>query len=224
VAISVRCLGIKQCAYQLKIDRDDINWDAKQYSNRAEGQAFTPYPPGTILASDYINGRVSAKNEVKYYYFPVDYKRMRDAAILLHKTQIFGSGENGDSKLLVNIISGVEDSTTGSDQYQSWDYPSDLFRQAESSSGPGKAEIVEVCQEKLAEKCEGAQGCALLVGVVGKSDTLASYRLKGFYGSNKLYLDTPRRVNSTRERTERNQFDYYWFVISESAVAEGADF
>ena len=65
------------------------------------------------MASDYINGRIGTKNEVKYYYFPIDYKRMRDAMILLHKTQIFGSGENGDSKLLVNIISGVEDSTTG---------------------------------------------------------------------------------------------------------------
>lgn len=117
----------------------------KQYSNRPDGQAFEPKPPTTILPSDYINGRLGTKNEVKYYYFPIDYKRMNEAMILLNKTQIFGTGANGDTKLLVNIISGVEDSTAGTDLYQSWDYPTDTLRQAESSSGAGKPEIVEVC-------------------------------------------------------------------------------
>ena len=149
---------------------------------------------------------------------------MKDAAILLNKTQIYGTGANGDTKLLVNIIGGVEDTAAGTDEYPSWDYPTDQLRQAESSSGPGRAEVVEVCQEKLAAKCQGTQGCALLIGVVGKSDTLASYRLKGFYGRNKLYLDTPRTVSSTRQRSQGEYFDYYWFVISESAVTSGADF
>lgn len=93
-----------------------------------------------------------------------------------------------------------------------------------SSTGAGKAEVVEVCKEKLVESCEGGTGCALLVGVVGMEDKLASYRLKGFYGRNKLYLDEPRRVNSSRTRSEGDYFDYYWFVISEAAVTDGAPF
>jgi|MDSY01.1.fsa_nt_gb hypothetical protein len=79
-------------------------------------------------------------------------------------------------------------------------------------------EIVEACNQKLRETCEDAKGCGLLVGVVGQSDTLASYRLKGFYGRNKLYLDKPIRINSTRERSEGEQFDYYWFVINDAAI------
>lgn len=117
MAISVRCLGIKQCAYQLKIDREDVDLSKKAYSNRPDGQAFVPKPPNTIVASDYISGRIGTKNEVKYYYFPIDYERMKDAAILLNKTQIYGTGANGDTKVLVNIIGGVEDAAAGTDVY-----------------------------------------------------------------------------------------------------------
>ena len=81
--------------------------------------------------------------------------------------------------------------------------------------------MFEVCEEKLRQQCEGATGCALLVGVVGQSNTLASYRLKGFYGRNKLYLDTPRRVSSTRTG---GHFDYYWFVINDAALDSSATF
>lgn len=58
-----------------------------------------------------------------------------------------------------------------------------------SASGADVPEVVEVCNKVLTQQCQGAKGCGLLVGVVGQSDTLASYRLKGFYGRNKLYLD-----------------------------------
>lgn len=58
----------------------------------------------------------------------------------------------------------------------------------------------------------------MLVGVVGQSDTLASYRLKGFYGRNKLYLDKPIFINTTQHSTTEDHFDYYWFVINDAAV------
>jgi hypothetical protein len=60
--------------------------------------------------------------------------------------------------------------------------------------------------------------------VVGQSDSLASYRLKGFYGRNKLYLDAPKLINSTQVRSEGDDFDYYWFVINDAAITSGADF
>jgi len=37
-------------------------------------------------------------------------------------------------------------------------------------------------------------------------------------------VDTPRRINSTRQRSEGDYFDYYWFVINDAAVTSGVDF
>lgn len=85
VAISVRCLGFKQCAYQLKIDQEDVDTSVKLYANRGSGDSFTPHPPGTILASDYVNGKIESQNQVKYYYFPIDYELMTEGMVLLHK-------------------------------------------------------------------------------------------------------------------------------------------
>ena len=65
----------------------------KQYATASTSSSKQIYkPPGTILASDYMNGRIDTLNEVKYYYFPVDYKVMTEAVILLNKTQIYGTG------------------------------------------------------------------------------------------------------------------------------------
>jgi hypothetical protein len=143
--------------------------------------------------------------------------------IVLNKTQIFGTGDNGDTKLIANIIRDTESQTGG--QYDTWDYPTEESRAEETRQGAGKPEVLEVCEEALKAKCEGADGCGLLVGVVGQSsDRLASYRLKGFYGRNKLDVDTPRSVSSTRTRSAGDYFDYYWFVINEAALAPDADF
>lgn len=143
---------------------------------------------------------------------------MTEGMILLHKPQIYGTGENGDTKLYVNIIRDTEDDGEGKDHYSSWDYPTESNRGVWSSSGSGTPEVVEACFSELRTKCEGAEGCGLLVGVVGQSDTLASYRLKGFYGRNKLYLDTPIWINETQQRAEGVDFDYYWFVINDAAI------
>ena len=50
---------------------------------------------------------------------------------------------------------------------------------------------------------------------------MASYRLKGFYGGNKLYVDKPRRITTA---TEGAHFEYYWFVINDAALTPGSDF
>jgi hypothetical protein len=83
----------------------------------------------------------------------------------------------------------------GAAKYENWVYPTDESRGVVSSSGPDKPEVIEVCREKLEETCKDKVGCALLVGVVGQADKLASYRLKGFYGENKLNIDDPRNIS-----------------------------
>jgi hypothetical protein len=149
---------------------------------------------------------------------------MHEGMVLLHKPQIYGTGENGDTKLYVNIIRDTEDDGEGKDHYTSWDYPTEASKGVWSSSGSGMPEIVEACNQELVKKCDGSKGCGLLVGVVGQSNRLASYRLKGFYGFNKLYLDKAIRRNTTEERPEGVDFDYYWFVINDAAIYESDAF
>lgn len=145
--------------------------------------------------------------------------------VLLYKTQIFGSGQNGDTKLIANIIKETENDVDGQSSYTNWNYPT--LESAEVTSGTNSAdtpEIVEVCKDTIQKKCSDAKGCGMLLGVVGQSNTLASYRLKGFYGTNKLYLDAPIGINSTKDRSNGDLFDYYWFVINDAALADNSNF
>jgi hypothetical protein len=80
----------------------------KQYS--AAATTFTYQPPGPILQKDFTNGYVS-KGQIKYYFFPVDFKLMGESLILVNKTQIYGTGENGDVKVFMNIESNILDSS-----------------------------------------------------------------------------------------------------------------
>ena len=59
-------------------------------------------PPGPILEKEYVNGFVT-KDHAKYYYFPIDYQTMGESMVLLNKTNVFGTGQNGDVKMLMNI-------------------------------------------------------------------------------------------------------------------------
>jgi len=68
------------------------------------------------------------------------------------------------------------------------------------------------------ERCNPQQvaGCAYIVGVVGTSAELSSYRLKGFYGTNKLKIGVPV-VNSTESSEYNGSFyDYFWFSINDT--------
>ena len=102
-------------------------------------------PPGPILRDQYTNGRVS-KDEIKYYYFPINYKDMGESMILLNKTQT-STGKNGDSKLLVNIQADVGNPTN---DYTKWTYPTDRRRGSESMTGKAAwPEIIEPCKEEM---------------------------------------------------------------------------
>ena len=108
--------------------------------------------------------------------------------VLLNKTQIYGTRKNGDSKMLMNIQAGITDPKNG---YKTWAYPTDRRRGSESTTGQNTwPEIIEPCQEEMGLQCGDAEGCTLVVGVVGlTTNKFSSYRLKGFYGTNKLKLD-----------------------------------
>lgn len=70
---------------------------------------WDPKPPALIMSTDFLNGRISTVDEVKYYFFPIEYPMMEEALILLTKPQIFGTGENGDVKVVANILPNVDD-------------------------------------------------------------------------------------------------------------------
>jgi len=60
-----------------------------------------------------------------------------------------------------------------------------------------------------------------VVGVGGlTAGKESSYRLRGFYGLNKLKLDTPRQETAFVSGSD-DRYDYYWFVITD-AVADPA--
>ena len=85
ISIGVTCKGARSgsyCAYKLKIEQDGLD-NTRVLPSKA-GLEFTPHPPGPILASQYTSG-VVLPGEIKYYYFPVDYKKMGESLILLHK-------------------------------------------------------------------------------------------------------------------------------------------
>jgi hypothetical protein len=78
--------------------------------------------------------------------------------------------------------------------------------------------------------CKDARGCAILAGVVGSgidtANPLAEYRIKGFYGDNKIKNNLPRNVTKlASEYTGKTEvWDYYWFVINDVAIKPGASF
>ena len=84
-------------------------------------------------------------------------------------------------------------------------------------------EIIEPCQAEMELQCGDSGTCALVVGVAGlTADTESSYRLKGFYGTNKLYVDEPV-VKEVFGRVG-DKFDYYWFVITDAVNDPMAQF
>lgn len=145
---------------------------------------------------------------------------MHEAAILLNKTQMAGVGANGDSYLMVNIQGDVLEPQRGFN-YTNWQYPSTSNVGRSSATGnASRPEIIEVCNQALKDACANKVGCGLTVGVVGNSDRLASdYRLRGYYGINKLRLSEPRAVAVDKGvYNETTSYDYYWFVISDTVA------
>jgi len=83
-------------------------------------------------------------------------------------------------------------------------------------------EIIEPCYDELKRVCgEGTayNGCVLIVGVVGISGTsLNSFRLKGFYGHNKLKINMPTNITTHQVKFPDHIMDYYWFIINDTVA------
>ena len=83
---------------------------------------------------------------MKYYFFPIDYQTMKEGLILLNKTQMSGQGANGDSYLMVNIITDVLDSA-GQYKFTNWAYPGNNQAKIVSKTGSSTSpELVDVCE------------------------------------------------------------------------------
>jgi hypothetical protein len=179
---------------------------------------FKPTPPGPILTDEYVNG-FTFYDVTKYYFFPVAPEDYGNTLILLNKTQIFGYGNNGDSRLNVNIQGNISfDINTAN--YTNWVYPTD--RNAGAKTGTKNntwPEIIEPYAGAMQRLCGGpeAVGCGLMVGVAGSTPRIrSSYRIKGFRGHNKLHLNTPIKKTIEINREGHAAYDYYWFVINDT--------
>jgi hypothetical protein len=71
----------------------------------------------------------------------------------------------------------------------------------------------------MAASCQGKRGCALIVGVSGLGPAMSSFRLTGFYGQNKLLLDTPVKNSQQFVQYKDHYMHYFWFVIRDAALA-----
>jgi hypothetical protein len=149
---------------------------------------------------------------------------MGESLILLNKTQIYSTGANGDSKLYLNIQANILDPARGSN-YKEWTYPTEQLSGAASSTGKNTwPEMIQPCQQQMANACKGKQGCGLIVGVAGLGPAMSSYRLTGFYGKNKLKLDAPVKDSQSSVKYEDHYMHYFWFAISDVARDPTATF
>jgi hypothetical protein len=99
IAISVSCETSDQCAWRLKINQQNVkivDQPAKILN------LFTLNPPMPILSTQYTNDFVTADN-IRYFYFPLDHRSIGKTVIVVNKTQIFGTGRNGDSQVFMNV-------------------------------------------------------------------------------------------------------------------------
>jgi hypothetical protein len=124
---------------------------------------------------------------------PVAREDYGNSLILLNKTQIFSSGENGDSRMLINLQNNTSDDEGTGFNYTQWIYPNDNRAGAITATGNNSwPEIIEPCEEIMIDFCDNADGCTFVVGVAGSTNlTQSSYRIKGFRGHNKIHMNTP---------------------------------
>jgi hypothetical protein len=167
---------------------------------------------------------------------------MGESLIIVNKTQIYGTGENGDIEVLFNIQDNILNTNGNAFNYTEWRYPNTYQKDTYSMTGAiHDPEVIEICQEVMYEKCPSSlsNGCGFIVGVVGKGadqypvleptghtpeDRLSSFRIKGFYGHNKLKVDMP--VITSPESYEINGafYDYFWFSINDTTYHHDVDF
>ena len=155
---------------------------------------------------------------------PIDLVVKGPPLIMLFKTQIYAPGENGDSKLLMNIQRDTTKSPVDSD-FRKWIYPTDQAHLDESATGKSNSpEIIEACEERLTEECGTGPGCAMIIGVVGTSTVTSSYRLKAFFEQNKLKLNTPMTSTFEKMVSHDQHYEYFWFAINDTVEDRGKVF
>ena len=116
-----------------------------------------------------------------------------NSLILINKTQIFGSGENGDSRMLINLQNNTNSNDPDYSSYENWIYPTDKRAGAITATKNNTwPELVEPCEEIMIDMCDNASGCSFIIGVAGSTPGVrSSYRIKGFRGNNKLHVNKP---------------------------------
>ena len=221
ISVSVNCATGEDCAYNLKIEQQGVD-STYVHDSRPIGD-FKATPPGPCLSDEYQNGFVEY-NKTKYYYFPVSREDYGNSLVLLNKTQIFGQGTNGDSRMLINLQNDTN-KPSGAD-YKNWIYPTDKRAGAITSTKNNTLpEIIEASESIMTSLCNNADGCAFIVGVVGGTENVrSSYRIKGFRGKNKLHLNKPIVKSVATKRTGHNAYDYYWFLIKDTVQNPKAEF
>lgn len=161
---------------------------------------------------------------------PINYTSKKEAMILVNKTKMSNLAKNGNTKIMVKIQGDIDKIP----DYTKWlQYPSfGDVQDATQVSNTGDAdypEIIEVCSQTLSSACKDVRGCAIIAGVVGMTTTdapLAEYRIKGFFGDNKIYNNEPIKKNKPADLygPGSEEWDFYWFVINDVAIKSDATF
>lgn len=159
---------------------------------------------------------------------PVNYTTKKEAMILVNKTKMSNLAQNGNTKIMVKIQGDIDKTP----DYTKWlQYPNfgDVAdpTQLSNTGDVDYPEIVEVCEQTLTSACKDVRGCAIIAGVVGMTTTdapLAEYRVKGFFGDNKIYNNKPIKKSKSADLygPGSEEWDFYWFVINDVALNSAA--
>lgn len=136
ISISVTCEDYLQCAFHLSIDPVDQEFNVLEvpdYEHDAsEDPGFDAPAPGPILTGEYINGHLDFEDQIKFYFFPFDYRAYGLPTVLLNKTKMSGQSDNGDTYMIATVQPDIQ--VNPGNKYQDWDYPSNVYYQWQSKS------------------------------------------------------------------------------------------
>lgn len=72
--------------------------------------------------------------------------------------------------------------------------------------------MIQPSPKLIKEKCANLS-CAIIVGVIGTSDQLSSFRMRVFMPESKLNILDPVSMSTDSEFIGENIYDYFWFTI-----------
>lgn len=149
ISIGVTCEDNKECAFNLTVTQ------VKNHTNSTDPIELLNadrQPPMTLTKTHYVNSKV-AKDETKYFMFPFDAGQQKDVRVLLNKTQIFGTGQNGNCKMMATLQSRIDNPFYA--YYKVWKYPTDQDNELESNSGRfDLPEVISPSVDMIDNKCQ----------------------------------------------------------------------